>query len=535
MTATSHSRPSAVFNRQFDFIVCGAGTSGSVVAGRLAANPAVNVLLLEAGGTDEKDSIIDPFSWPATLGSELDWGFVAEPNPHLNGRSIGYSMGKALAGASSIDVQTWSRGRRADWDFYASKAGNPMWSYGSILDLYRRDIEAYTGSPDRDYRGTEGAVHVQSSPEPHPFSLTVLEGTESAGLERFPSPNGRMMEAAGGCALVDETVHNGQRQSIFRSYVQPLRNQTNITVLPGALVTRVIFNRRHATGVEFEYHGNRVRAEAACEVVLSLGAMHTPKLLMQSGIGDEAELKRFDIPVLQSLPGVGRNLHDHVAFGCVWEKTDKPVPHVPRSQTASFWKLAEALDAPDFYAYSHGGPQVTPENAERFKPPAESWSLLVGMRPRSRGAIHLTGPNPADPIRIAANYLGDPEDLHDLIAGLSMAREIGNSAPLRPFTRREVVPGSLGAADLEQFFRDGLVTFRHPCGTAAMGRDTMAVVDGELKVYGVEGLRIADASILPRVATGNTMAPCVVIGERAAALLLSGEPQIPAAMLSRLP
>jgi len=295
--------------------------------------------------------------------------------------------------------------------------------------------------------------------------------------------------------------------------------QPNITVLTGALATRILFQRRRATGLEFHYHGKTFRAEATREVILSLGAIHTPKLLMQSGIGDEAELKRVDIQALQSLPGVGRNLHDHVAFGCVWENTDKALPNAPRSQTACFWKTDAALDAPNFYAYSHKGPDVTPENAVRYKPPAASWSLAVGMRPKSRGAIHLTGPDPADPVRIDANYLSDPEDLKDLIAGLRIAREIGNSAALRPFTGREIAPGSLNAGELERFFRDGLGTFWHQSCTAKMGRDAMSVVDGKLKVYGVDGLRIADASILPRVTTGNTMAPCVVIGEQAAALL----------------
>jgi choline dehydrogenase len=216
-----------------------------------------------------------------TLGSELDWGFVAEPNPYLNGRAIPYSMGKVLGGGSSINVSTWSRGHRADWDFYASQAGDPTWGYEAVLDLYRRRIEAWTGRPDPDYRGIRGMVHVQSAAEPHPFSFALLEGAESVGLQRFPNPNGRMMETAGGCAFVDETVRNGKRQSIFRSYVYPPMNRPNITVLTGALATRILFQRRCATGVEFHYEGKTLRAEATREVILSLGAIHTPKLLMQ--------------------------------------------------------------------------------------------------------------------------------------------------------------------------------------------------------------------------------------------------------------
>ena len=245
--------------------------------------------------------------------------------------------------------------------------------------------------------------------------------------------------------------------------------QPNITVLTGALATRILFHRRRATGIEFHYEGKTLRAEATREVILSLGAIHTPKLLMQSGIGDEAELKRVDIPVLQALPGVGRNLHDHPAFGCIWENTDKSLPGAPRSQTACFWKTDAALEAPNFFTYAKQGPFATPENAVRFNPPAASWSLAVGMRPKSRGAIHLTGSDPTDPVRIDANYLGDPQDLKDLIAGLSIAREIGNSAALRPFAGREIAPGSLKAAELERFFRDGLGTFWHQSCTAKDG------------------------------------------------------------------
>jgi choline dehydrogenase len=509
----------AALKSHYDFIICGAGTSGSVVAARLAADPKIQVLLLEAGGTDETDLVMNPNRWPMTLGSELDWGFVAEPNPNLNGRAIGYSMGKVLGGGSSINVSTWSRGHRADWDFYASESGDPSWSYAAVLDLYRGRVEAWAGSPDPDYRGTHGTVHVQPAADPHPFSVALLEGAERLGLQRFPNSNGQMMESVGGCAFIDETVREARRQSIFRSYAYPIMDQPNLTVLTGTLVARIQFSGCRATGIEFLYDGKTHRAEATCEVVLSLGAIQTPKLLMQSGIGDEAELTNAGITVLHALSGVGRNLHDHVSFGCVWENVGIPSPKIPRSQTSCFWKTRTALEAPNFYVYSHGGPEFTPENAARFKPPAACWSLSAGMRPNSRGVIHLTGSDPADPVSIDPNYLDDPQDLKDIVVGLSLAREIGNSPQLCPFTGREVAPGPISVTELEQFFRDGLVTHWHQSGSAQMGRDSMSVVDGQLKVYGIDGLRIADASILPRVTTGNTMAPCVIIGERAAEML----------------
>ncbi len=507
---------------RFDYIVCGAGTSGCVVAARLASDANVKVLLLEAGTDDEADVISNPNLWPMTLGSEFDWGFVAEPNPHLNGRAIPYSMGKGLGGGSSINVSTWSRGHKADWDFYASETGHSAWSYENVLALYRNRIERWTGSPDPAYRGTYGAVHVQPAANPHEFSAALLEGAESAGLSRFPNANGRMMEADGGCALVDETVTDGKRRSLFRSYVIPLMDQPNITVLTGALVTRITFDKRRATGVDFEHQGKSIHVDATREIVLSLSAIHTPKLLMQSGIGDPTELGRFEIPVVQSLQGVGRNLHDHLSFGWSWENTDKPLPAEPRSQTACFWKTRDDLESPNFYAYAIQGPVSTPEIATRFSPPASSWSLVVGMRPGSRGSVHLTGANPSDPVRIEANYLADAQDLDDLKAGLATARAIGNSAALRPYSGREIMQGSLHESELARFFRDAASTFWHQCSTAKMGRDEMSVVDGELKVHGIEGLRVADASVLPRVTTGNTMAPCVVIGEQAALFLQRG-------------
>jgi choline dehydrogenase len=281
-------------------------------------------------------------------------------------------------------------------------------------------------------------------------------------------------------------------------------DRPSLTVLTGALVTRILFDGHRATGIEFRWQDKIVRVHAGREVVLSLGAIHTPKLLMQSGIGDETELKRMGIPVLQALPGVGRNLHDHVALGCVWEAAAEGPPPVPRSQTACFWRTDAALDAPNFFAYSRRGPEVTAENADRFHPPAACWSLVVGMRPRSRGALRLTGTNPTDPVKIDANYLADPQDLKDLAAGIGVASAIGNSGALRPYTVREIAPGNLNAADLDGFFRNGLGTFWHQSGTTKMGRDAMSVVDGRLRVYGVEGLRVADASIMPRALTSRT-------------------------------
>ena len=516
--ARSHqSRLSSDLNTEFDYIVCGSGSAGSVVAGRLASNPDIRVLLLEAGGSDESDLVLDTDSWPMNLGGENDWSFMTEPNAQLGGRSLLYSMGKVLGGGSSINVGTWSRGHKADWDMYAAEGDDAGWRYDAVLELYRSRVEDWVGVPDRDFYGVGGPMHVQPVADPDAFSLAMLDAAESSGMPRFANSGGQIMKENGGCAVVDNIIHNGRRQSAYRSYVYPRLLQPNLTVLTNALTTRILFEGSRAAGIEFEYKGQLRQAKASAEIVISQGAIQTPKLLMQSGIGDQNELSKFDIQVRQHLPGVGRNLHDHAALALVWEATDAPLPHNARSSAVAFWKTDSALDAPNFYTYGIGIPFLTPENAARYPAPEAAWTLFMGMRPASRGSVHLTGAEASAPVQVQANYLAAPSDLADLKLGVERAREIGNAAALGPYTKREHT--NMTGLALDEYIRNGLVTFWHQSGTAKMGRDAMSVVDGELKVYGVEGLRIADASILPRVTTGNTMAPCVIVGERAAQLL----------------
>jgi choline dehydrogenase len=510
---TSELRP------QYDFIVCGSGSSGSVVARRLAENPDVSVLLLEAGGRDDVPSVTEAVQWPANLGSDRDWAFQAQPNPHLNGRSIPMNMGKILGGGSSINVMIWARGHQNDWDYFASEAGDPAWNYESVLNIYRC-IEDWHGTPDPKYRGTGGPVFVQPAPDPNPIAPAMVEGASSIGIPTFESNNGRMMEADGGASILDLRVRDGKRQSVFRSYTFPYMDRPNLTVLTHALVSRVTFQGKRATGVECIYNGNTHRISAGHEVVLSLGAIHTPKVLMQSGIGDQAELQRLGIPVVQHLPGVGQNFQDHFGIGCIWEYQQALAPRNNAGEATFFWKSDPRLDTPDIQTCQAEIPLAAKEMLARYNVPAGSWSMFGGIvRPKSRGRIRLTGSSPMDPVQIETNMMSHPDDLKAAKACVQLCREIGNSAALRPFVKREVMPGNLKGAELENFIRDSVITYWHQTCSAKMGRDAMSVVDANLKVYGIENLRIADGSIMPRVATGNTHAPCVIIGERAGEIL----------------
>jgi len=500
----------------YDFIVCGSGSSGSVVARRLAENSDVSVLLIEAGGSDSAAEVQIAAAWPLNLGSARDWAFNALPNPYLNGRSLPMSMGKVLGGGSSINVMLWVRGHKSDWDYFAAKAGDPAWSYESVLGIYR-EIENWQGAPDPARRGQDGLLYVTPPLDPHPVAAAMLDAASELDIPVFDDLNGAMMEGSGGASYFNLRIRDGKRQSIFRSYTFPLMNQPNLTVLTGTLVTRVIIDRGAAVGVECISDGRTQRFLASQEVILSLGAIQTPKVLMQSGIGDAKVLTSLGIPVVQDLPGVGANFQDHVMVSsCIWEYPDPLPPHDNGGEATIFARSTSELDSPDIQLLQIQFPVATPELAARYPVQAGSWGIFPALlRPHSVGRLRLTGAKPEDPILIDSQILSDPADLIALRRCVELAREVGNSQALKSFVKREVMPHTRSSADIDNFIRDGVTTVWHQSCTAKMGQDDMSVVDGRLKVYGVDRLRIADASVMPRVPLANTMAPSVIIGEQA--------------------
>lgn len=512
----NQTRLNANLKSTYDFIICGAGSSGSVIARRLAENSDVHVLLIEAGGSDEAESVLDPALWPTNLGTERDWSFQAEPNPHLDGRALSMSMGKGLGGGSSVNVMVWARGHRADWDQFATEAGDESWNYESVLDIYRR-IENWQGAPDVGRRGTDGPVWVQPAREPSQLAHALINAAAEQAIPTFDSPNGAMMEGPGGAAITDMLVRGGRRHSLYRAYVHPWSDRPNLTIMTGAQVRRILFDQRRAIGVEVEKDGRVFSVGSRGEVVLSTGAINTPKLLMLSGIGDRAELERHAIPVLQHLPGVGRNMQDHISFGCMWELAGPMAPRNSGSEATLYWKSRAELDAPDLLFCQVEFP-VPSERTAALGVPAHGWTMFAGLAsPKSRGRIFLRDTDPSKSPMIDANMLSHPEDREAARECVRLCRALGNGEAFKPLVKGEVMPGPRDTAGLDAFIRDSAVTYWHQCGTAKMGQDETSVVDASLAVYGIEGLRVADASIMPQVTRGNTQAPCAIIGEQAAA------------------
>jgi len=505
----------------YDYIVVGTGSAGSALVGRLAASRNANILVIEAGDWDTAPSVLDPGVWFTNLGSERDWQDVAIPSTGTNNRAIPEHMGKVVGGGSSINATIWARPFRGDLEGWAQAAGDAAWGYEHGLSIYRR-MENWQGKPDARYRGQGGPVWCQPAHNPHPAAPAMLAACRSLGLAVLDDLNGAREEGGGGFALMNQIIREGRRQSMARSYLYPVLARKNVTLLVRTHVDRVTFNGTRATGVEINVGGAARRIEAKSEVILSAGGLNTPKLLMLSGIGDEVQLRKHGIKTLVHSPEVGENFQDHLLHGgCIWE----PKEHIPHRNSAAnasgFVKSQAALAIPDVNLVQIELPYASDVVGKQYSPPPTSWALCAGLvGPKSRGAVRLRSGNPADRPIVDARFLSHPDDVKALAHGIELCREIGNSAAMRDFVKREVVPGKkLAGTEMENFVRDGATTYFHQAGTCRMGKDARAVVDARLRVNGVQGLRIADSSIMPRIPAVATMASCALIGERMAEIL----------------
>ncbi|QRR32466.1 GMC family oxidoreductase N-terminal domain-containing protein [Hydrogenophaga sp. YM1] len=507
---------------KYDYIVVGTGSAGSALVGRLAAaKPNATILVVEAGDWDTAPSVLNPGVWFTNLGSERDWQDVAIPATSTNGRAIPEHMGKVVGGGSSINATIWARPFKNDLDHWASESGDAKWGYEHGLSIYRR-MENWQGKPDARYRGKGGPVWCQPANNPHPLAPAMLNACRSLGMPVLDDLNGRREEGAGGFALMNQIIRDGQRQSMARSYLYPVLAQKNVTLLVKTHVDRLMFAGTRVTGVQLSGAAGTRSIQAGSEVILCSGGINTPKLLMLSGIGNEAHLREHQIKTVVHSPDVGEHFQDHLLHGgCLWE----PREHMPHRNSAAnasgFIKSDASLAAPDLNLVQIELPYASDVVGKQFTPPNTSWALCAGLvAPKSRGAVRLRSANAADRPIVDARFLSHPDDVKALAHGIEVAREIGNSAAMRDFVKREVAPGrKLSGKEMEDFVRNGATTYFHQAGTCRMGKDDKAVVDAQLRVKGVQNLRIADSSIMPRIAAVATMASCALIGERMAEIL----------------
>jgi len=499
-----------------DYLVVGAGSAGCVVAARLSENSNVNVLLLEAGGSDDHRDVRDPTRWPKLLAGQLDWGFQSAPLKHCHNRIDRVPRAKLLGGCHSHNACAWVRGHRHDFDSWAYQ-GCHGWGWTDVLALYRK-IEDWHG-PTSELRGVGGPMYVAPPVDPNPIASAFVQAGRAVGMPVLEDNNGPEME---GTSFFNLTIKGGERFSVVQAYLEPAMPRPNLTVRTDAATERLVIEQGRCVGVTYRKNGQVVQVRARQEVILSAGVFGSPCLLMLSGIGRAEDLKRLGINTVVNLPGVGQNLQDHPLVGGINYECKGRLPR-PRNNGAEgtlWWRSRSGLIGPDIQAVILEFPFGTPELADRL-PSRRCYAVAPSVvRVASRGSVTLTSPDPFDAPRIDVNFMASDADLRAMLTALELCREMGASDAFSEFRQREVMPGKLNRRDMIEFIRQGTTTYFHPTGTCKMGIDAESVVDPELRVYGIEGLRIADASIMHSVTSGNTNAPTVMIGEKAAEMIV---------------
>ncbi|GAA2319454.1 GMC family oxidoreductase [Streptomyces violaceusniger] len=498
----------------YDYIVVGAGSAGAVVAARLTEAPDVRVLLLEAGKDDAAEQIHDPTAWFTLIGGEHDWGYTTVPQPGLAGHPQAAVRGKVLGGSSSINVMTYVRGHLGTFDAWAAD-GCTGWDAASVLEAFRA-LEHTEGSDPR-FRGTGGPLRLSRAGTPNPLSTAFLDAAKELGHPYNDDFNGAESDGAG---RHEWTIHEGRRQSTAVAYLDPAMDRPNLTVRTEARAHRLLFEGTRCVGVEYAGSGGAARrVRAAREVVVCAGSVDSPKLLMLSGIGPSGHLRDVGVPVLVDAPEVGANLQDHPLVGLVHEAgTPLPPPPPTTAEAALFTRTDPGLPGPDLEVFLFH----IPFHPRLLPFPPNSFTLTAAaMRPHSRGTVRLSGADPEDRPLIDPGYLSDERDLATLVQGVELARSLAATDAFQAWQPRELLPGPgvSGRDGLADFVRENAGTYFHHVGTCRMGGDERSVVDPRLRVRGVEGLRIADGSIMPSIVSANTNAACVMIGEMAAELI----------------
>lgn len=499
---------------EHDYVVVGAGSSGSVLVRRLL-DAGHSVHLIEAGPADEDPNIHSPQGWPAMMTGPLDWSVMTAPQQHAQDRSLFWPRGRVLGGSSSLNGMIYVRGHRSDYDSWAYH-GCPGWDWNSVLPLFKRSEDHADGTSE--WHGAGGSLPVSRIADPHPTAAAFVDGAVELGYERTDDFNGERMEGVG---FNHVTIRDGTRMSAWRSFVTPVLDSARLTVTTGALAHRVVLAGEWAVGVEYERDGRMHTARAGAEVLLSAGVIGSAHLLLLSGIGSGEHLGQVGVPVHTDLPGVGDNLHDHLLVSNIYASS-KPLPagRANLLESQLFARSDSRMLAPDLQPlFMH---MVYP--AEGYPQPEHGYTIAPGLvRPLSRGALRLASTDPATPAVVDPNVLAEKQDLEALVDAVEMCREIGASAAFDEWREAEVAPGPQARTreDLRDYVRRTVGTYHHQVGTCRMGSDSMAVVDPALRVRGVAGLRVADASIMPSVPSGNTNAPSIMVGEKAADLLLS--------------
>jgi choline dehydrogenase len=514
--------------KSYDYVIVGAGSAGCVLAARLSEDPDVTVLLIEAGPPDTKENIQVPAAFGSLFKTDVDWDYATFPEAGCNNRMMYMPRGKTLGGSSAINAMVYIRGNRADYDAWG--AG---WTYDEVLPYFKRSEDNERG--ESEYHGVGGPLTVSESRSNNPMADAFVEAAVEAGLERNDDFNAAAQDGVGRYQV---TQRGGMRCSTAVAFLHPVADRPNLTVETRMHVHRVLLDGTRAVGVAGEQNGAPAEARAEREVVLCAGSYNSPQLLLLSGIGPAEELTAREIDVVLDLPGVGRNLQDHVQIGGIWT-TEEPVSLIlgaeaeyqqafaergegPLSsnvaETGGFWRSDPSLDAPDLQF--HCAPVMFVDEG-LGDPVAHGVSFgACLLTPRSTGTVTLRSNDPTAKPAIRHNFYGEPEDVERVTAGLQKIYEIARQPALTPYCRELWLgPASDSPADLRAHMGRSSQVLYHPAGTCAMGSGPEAVVDGELRVHGVDALRVVDCSVMPAVVRGNTNAPTIMIGERGADLI----------------